>query len=125
MEVKEMVEEKKISVLITDRMVLAGLGFAAFYWVIETFVYVIFSYEFNFFHRLFGPDLSGLCTRLIALCLFIAFGAHAQYTINERKKAFDELALYRERFDEILAQRTSELQNANEELKKELEQLKQ
>jgi adenylate cyclase len=120
-----MVDEKKTSVSITDRMVLAGIGFAAVYWIIETFIYVIFSYEIDFFERLFGPDLSGVCTRLIALCLFVIFGAHAQYTINERKKAFDELAQYRTQFDEILAQRTSELKNANEQLQEEIESLKQ
>ena len=119
-----MVDEKKTSVSITDRMVLAGIGFAAVYWVIETFVYVIFSYEINFFQRLFGPDLSGLCTRLVALCLFITFGAHAQYTINERKKAFDELAQYREQFDELLSQRTSELKKSNDQLREELEKMK-
>ena len=43
----ELVEKQKTHVLLTDKMVLAGFGFAAVYWLIETFIFVIFSIEIN------------------------------------------------------------------------------
>ena len=91
-------------------MVLIGLGIGAAYWIIECLLYVFLSYRINFFDRLIGPDLAGLSTRLIVICLFLIFGSHAQYTFNQRKSAERELA---------------EMKAANEALKKELAQLKQ
>lgn len=82
-------ESKQTS--LTDRMVLIGIGLGAVYWIIETFLYFIMSYEINFFSRLFGPDLAGVCTRIIVLCLFLIFGSHAQHTFNQRKQAEAEL----------------------------------
>ena len=77
-------------------MVLIGIGLGTVYWIIETFLYVIGSYEINFLGRLFGPDLSGVCTRIIVLCLFLIFGSHAQYTFNRRQLAETELKKMKE-----------------------------
>ena len=44
-------------VRLTDRMVLAGIGMGAIYWVIETILYVISSQGISFYDRLLGPDL--------------------------------------------------------------------
>ena len=96
-----MTNQDKVKVHLTDKMVLIAFGFAAAYWLIETFVYIIFSYQLNFFQRLLGPDLSGLCTRLIVLCLFVLFGAHAQFTINQRKEMEEELRKCRKRLGEL------------------------
>lgn len=90
-----------VKVSFSDKMVLIGLGFAAAYWIIDTFLYILFSYELNFFQRLMGPDLSAMAGRLIVLCLFIMFGAHAQFTINQRNEAFRELKACRERLQQL------------------------
>jgi hypothetical protein len=84
-------DQNKKPIFITDRMVLIGLALGTVYWLIETFLYVISSGEINFMSRLFGPDLAGVCTRIIVLCLFLIFGSHAQYTFNKRKAAETEL----------------------------------
>ncbi|MBW1841352.1 MAG: hypothetical protein JRI75_06120 [Deltaproteobacteria bacterium] len=76
---------------LTDQMVLVGLGLGVVYWLIETFLYVIQSYHANFVDYLFGPDLGGLCTRIIVLCLFLIFGSHAQYTMNRRRRTESKL----------------------------------
>lgn len=94
---------------LTERMVLVGLALGALYWFLETVLYVFTSYQISFISRLFGPDLSGVCTRLIVLCLFLIFGSHAQYTFKERKHSEDEL----ERLKEI-----------NEKLQREIMELK-
>ena len=84
---------KRVS--LTDRMVLASIGLGAIYWVIETVLYVISS-GFDFYSRLIGPDLDGLSTRIIVLCLFLIFGSHVQYTINKQKENEEELEEMRE-----------------------------
>jgi cbb3-type cytochrome oxidase subunit 3 len=104
---KPMATPNQTGVRLTDRMVLVAIGLGAVYWVIETLLFVFMSYELNFFDRLFGPDLSGLCTRIIVLCLFLIFGSHVQYTYNQRRKAEAEL---------------ERLRQANLELKQQLEE---
>ena len=104
-----MEKESVQRVNVTDRMVLIGIGLGTVYWLIETFLYVISSYEMFFSDRLLGPDFHGLCTRIIVLCLFLIFGSHAQYTINKQKEAEAEL---------------DELKTTHEKLKKEILDLK-
>ena len=91
-----MTVKDKTNVYLSDRMVLLGLGLGIIYWIIETLLYVFVSYELNFFDRLFGPDLAGICTRVIVLCLFLIFGSHVQYTMNQRKRADAELERLKE-----------------------------
>ncbi|MBW1841683.1 MAG: hypothetical protein JRI75_07795 [Deltaproteobacteria bacterium] len=104
-----MEKESARRVNVTDRMVLIGIGLGAVYWFIETFLYVISSYETFFSERLLGPDFHGLCTRIIVLCLFLIFGSHAQYTINKQKETEAELealkATHEKLKNEILALR--------------------
>jgi len=104
-----MMDENRIRVYLTDGMVLIGLGLGAAYWIIECLLYVFLAYEINFLDRLIGPDISGLSTRIIVICLFLIFGSHAQYTINKRKRTEAELLKMKE---------------VNEKLKQELEALK-
>ncbi len=93
-----MTTEKKTRVYLTDRMVLIALGLGALYWIIETLLYVFLSYELKFFDRLLGPDLAGLCTRVVVLCLFLIFGSHVQYTFNKRRQAEAELERFKEAY---------------------------
>lgn len=96
-------------VYITDRMVMTALGLGVGYWVIESLLYVFLSYRFTFMERLFGPDLGGISARIIVICLFLMFGSHAQFTINQRKNLEAELM---------------EMKRQNETLKNELDHLK-
>jgi hypothetical protein len=88
-------------VRLTDKMVLIGLGIGVAYWIIECVLYLFLSYEFSFLDRLLGPDLNGLSTRIIVICLFLMFGSHAQYTINKRKKTDGELQELRRTVDKL------------------------
>jgi hypothetical protein len=85
-------ESKTKKVHLTDRMVLIALGLGIVYWLIETFFYFVMSYEIDIWARLFGPNLAGVCTRVVVLCLFLIFGSHAQQAFNQRKQAEAELA---------------------------------
>ena len=82
-----MTSPKKVRVRLTDQMVLFGFGLAAVYWILDTFMSLFLASEMNLFEQLFGINLGEVSTRLIVLCLFIIFGSHAQFTINERRQA--------------------------------------
>ena len=100
---------EKISVRLTDKMVLIGLAMGAAYWVIETVLCVFMGYKIGFFERLLGPDLNGLSTRIVVICLFLIFGSHSQFTMKQRDQARTE---------------SDELREANAELRRELERLR-
>ncbi len=93
---------QKIKVHFWDQMVLIGIGLALFYTVFDSVLYIFLSYDVNFFHRLFGPDISEIWARITIVCLFIIFGSHAQFTINQRKFAESALRESEEKFRSII-----------------------
>lgn len=81
---------------LADSMVLLGIMLAASYWGLESLLNVFSPEDISFYRQVFGPDVSDIWMRIIALCLFVIFGSHVQYTINNRKKAEEKLlASYR------------------------------
>lgn len=93
------------SVHLTDHMMLIGFFLAVVYWILDSILSIFTSYG-NLFEQLLGVNLDEVWTRIIVLCLFAIFGSHAQYTINERKKAEAKLerdAATRERFQRLLS----------------------
>ncbi len=94
-----------------NRMLLVGISFGAIYWIIDTLLYLISSYDSNLFSGLFGPDLDRVSTRIIVLCLFIVFGSHVQYTFKQRKWTESEF--------EKLKEMNEKLQREITEIKKE------
>ena len=105
-------ETMKIRVGLTDKMVLIGLGIAGVYWILDTILSLFGSYEFSFGYHLFGVGYDNIWPRLIVICLFVIFGSHAQFTINQRKKAEErslkEIAT-RERFQRLLSPDLAEM----------------
>jgi PAS domain S-box-containing protein len=92
----------KIKVHFWDQMVLIGIGLALFYTVFDSVLYIFLSYDVDFFQRLFGPDISEIWTRITIVCLFVIFGAHAQFTINKRILAESALRESEEKFRSIV-----------------------
>ena len=82
-------DDKRVNWL--DSMVVTGILLAAFYWICESFMFFFLSPEKNFFHHLFGPDLFEVWTRLLVLAIFLIFGSHVQYNINNRRAAYEKL----------------------------------
>jgi PAS domain-containing protein len=83
-------------------MVLIGFGLALFYTVFDSVLYLFTEYDVNFLQRLIGPVPSEVWRRLTILCLFIIFGAHAQYTVNQRKITEQALRDSEERYRRIV-----------------------
>jgi len=97
-----MKQGKYKSVSLTDRMVLIGFGLAVVYWFCESFINFFLSNQGNFFKDFFGPDIHVIQTRLIVLCLFVIYGSHAQYTMNQRQAAQEALQKSQERYRSLV-----------------------
>ncbi len=82
-----MPKTKKIKVHFWDQMVLIALGLALLYTIFDSILYIFLSYDVDFFQRLFGANMGATWSRLAILCFFVIFGAHAQFTINQRSEA--------------------------------------
>lgn len=97
-------ETKKIkSVSLTDRMVLIGFGLAAIYWFCESLINFFLSNQHgSFISGLLGPDIHVIQTRMIVLCLFIIYGSHAQFTMNQRQAAAEALKKSEERYRSLV-----------------------
>ncbi|MGD8882708.1 MAG: HD domain-containing phosphohydrolase [Desulfobacterales bacterium] len=85
-----------------DYMVLTGIFLAALYWALESLLNVFSPEEISFYQEIFGPNISEVWPRLIVFCLFLMFGSHVQFTINERKKAVEALRASEEKYRTIL-----------------------
>ena len=92
----------KVRVRFWDQMVLVGLGLALFYTVFESVLSIFLQVDVDFMQQLFGPDISSTWSRLTIMSLFIFFGAHAQFTINQRKVAEAALRESEKRFRTII-----------------------
>jgi len=92
----------KNRVSVADSMVLIGVGLAASYWVLESLLNIFTSRDVSFFNHLLGPDINEIWPRIIVFCLFIFFGSHVQFTINNRKSAEEALKESEEKYRTIL-----------------------
>ena len=75
-----------------DKMVLTGIALGIFYWIVETFYFAFASDGSSFLDILFGAGITGVGIKIIAICFFIILGAHAQYSLNKRKKMEQDIA---------------------------------
>lgn len=89
-------------VSLADSMVLIGMGLAVSYWVLESLLNLFTTHEVDFFKQLLGPDINQIWPRIIVFCLFLFFGSHVQFTINNRKKAEEALKVSEEKYRTIL-----------------------
>lgn len=104
--------QRRFRVGLTDKMVLIGIGLAAVYWILDTLLSIFMSVDLNVSSRLFGPGVAEIWPRVIVICLFVIFGSHSQFTINERKKAEEKSrqeTATRERFQRLLSPDLAEM----------------
>jgi PAS domain S-box-containing protein len=85
-----------------DSMVLTGIFLAAAYWGLEALINLFSPQEISFYREIFGPNVGGMWMRIVVLCLFLIFGSHVQYTINNRKQAEQALKASEEKYRTIL-----------------------
>ncbi|MFO7707161.1 MAG: PAS domain S-box protein [Desulfobacterales bacterium] len=85
-----------------DSMVLTAIVLAITYWGLEALINLFAPGEISFYRNLFGPNVGEMGLRVIALCLFLIFGSHVQFTINQRKRAEQALRESEEKYRSIL-----------------------
>jgi PAS domain S-box-containing protein len=68
-------------------MVLIGFSMALFYWVFDAAMMARTVPWASFGELVFSADIAEVWRRLLVLSLFLLFGSHAQYTVEERKRA--------------------------------------
>ncbi len=96
---------------ITEHMAPIAFSLAIIYWVLDSIMSYLTPYD-TIFENLLGTELDDIWTRLIVMALFAIFGSHAQYIINERKKAEKKLqknAITRARFQRLLSPNLAEM----------------
>jgi PAS domain S-box-containing protein len=85
-----------------DSMVLTAIFLSAAYWGLEALINLFSPEEISFYRELFGPNVGDMGMRIIVLCLFLIFGSHVQFTINNRKQAEQALRESEEKYRTIL-----------------------
>jgi PAS domain S-box-containing protein len=85
-----------------DSMVLTAIFLAAAYWGLEALINLFSPGEISFYREIFGPNVGDMGMRVIVLCLFLIFGSHVQFTINNRKRAEQALRESEEKYRTIL-----------------------
>ena len=105
-------KKKSNRVSLTDQMVLFGFGIAVVYWVLDSIMAIFLTEGGRLLDRIMGHNMDEVWMRLIVLCLFIIFGSHAQFTINERRevaKKMERDKATRERFQRLLSPGLAEM----------------
>jgi len=94
--------KRKTASLLDDTMLFFGVGLAVVYWLLDSMLQFLLSGDGSFTHSFIGADINQIATRLLALCFFMIFGSHAQFTINKRKEVETRLQESEERYRTIL-----------------------
>ena len=85
-----------------DYMILTAIFLGALYWALESLLNVFSPEEISFYQEIFGSNIGYVWQRLIVFCLFLIFGSHVQFTINERNRALEALKESEEKYRTIL-----------------------
>ncbi len=72
-------------------MVLAGFILAGLSWILASVLDFFLSKNVTLFDQIFSPVPSQLWMRLAVMCLFVIFGSHVQYNMDQRRQAEDAL----------------------------------
>jgi len=81
-----------------------GIGIAAFYWVLESFIHVIFFSGGRFMEELITPDVHGIWKRILVVSLLILFGVFAQQYLNLRQRSENALKESEKKYRTIFEQ---------------------
>jgi len=97
-----MKDKTKIHTGFLDSIAITGIGIAAIYWILESFMFFFLSPDANIVHHLLGEDMFETLTRVLVLCMFLIFGSHIQYNINRRREADSAMRQQDEKYRTII-----------------------
>ena len=87
---------------VTNRMVLTGFFLAALSWVLVSFLDFFLSKDISLLDHIIRPDMEQIWIRLVVVCLFLIFGSHAQFIMDQRRQAEEALRQSEEKYRNIL-----------------------
>ncbi|MFP4349340.1 MAG: response regulator [Desulfococcaceae bacterium] len=87
---------------VTNRMVLTGFFLAALSWVLVSFLDFFLSKDISLLDHIIRPDMEQIWIRLVVVCLFLIFGSHAQYIMDQRRQTEEALRQSEEKYRSIL-----------------------
>ena len=91
-----------LKITFAETMLFFGVGLATVYWILDSALQYLLTTDGDFYRNFIGFDIQDIATRLLALCFFMIFGSHAQYTINKRREAEAALLASEERYRTII-----------------------
>ncbi|MDO9035380.1 MAG: histidine kinase dimerization/phosphoacceptor domain -containing protein [Methanoregula sp.] len=103
-----------------NKIVLMGLGIALAWWILESAIHVVVFGDSTFIQQMFSPGTHELWMRTLTFAIIITFSISAQILFNGQKHAQEELIKYHDHLQELVAMRTAELTEINENLRQEI-----
>ncbi|MEE4358173.1 MAG: response regulator [Desulfococcaceae bacterium] len=85
-----------------NKMVIAGFSLAITSWFLASFLDFFLSKNSLLFEQIFNPAPSQLWMRLVVMCLFVIFGSHVQYNMDQRRQAEDALRESEKKYRRII-----------------------
>lgn len=83
---------------ISEHLIWLGIGLAAFYWILESFLDAFLFHKGTLTERILGPDPNEMWMRVLIVSIIVIFAVYAQIVITRRKT-----------IEEILRKRTYDL----------------
>ena len=103
-------------------MVIAGIGLAIFYWILESLVMSIAFGESSFASQLLTPNIHEIWMRSLGMSIIIIFSIVTQSILNKHKRTEKKLTDLGNQLEQIVDQRTKELEAANTLLREQIDQ---
>ena len=107
------------------KLVLFGITLSAFFWIADSVVDAYIFQEGSIIQTLIAPEPVELWMRLLICVLIVSLSYFAQTRVTEQERAKEEIRKHRDRLEELVAERTAELQETVEALEREIAERKQ
>ncbi|MEE8413857.1 MAG: ATP-binding protein, partial [Dehalococcoidales bacterium] len=101
---------------IKGKIILFAIGFAVLYWIIDSGMMAFVLGEGAFIENVVDPDGDDIWMRSAAMSIIIAFGVYAHFAVNRRKRIEEELKRHSDHLEEMVSERTKELEESQEKL---------
>jgi putative nucleotidyltransferase with HDIG domain len=85
---------------IAEKLIVAGLVFAAVFWIFQSIVDVVLFHKGNFIEQMLTPSLHEIWLRTLVICTLIMFGVCARCIVTEYKKAEEKIRQQAEKIRE-------------------------